>query len=156
MDAFDELRLILQSRGIHALLRALKSRTPHRYAGVYRFDPPMLRNLCLCDAFTPEVTRGADSALSESYCAIVGSDERPLAFEDSRVEPQLVGHPSRESVISYCGVLIRDASGAPFGTICLFDSKPCEVPTSQLSLMERLAPYVHQAMVGIEQGCEAR
>jgi GAF domain-containing protein len=137
-------------------LRALNSRSPHRFTGVYRFDPPMLRNLHLYDAFAPNVTRCDDSRISESYCAIVHSERRSLGVENSLTDPRLARHPAREIVISYCGVLIRDDRGAPFGTICHFDSKPCEVSTSELALMEQLAPYVHEAIFATEHGREAR
>lgn len=156
MGAFDELLGTLRSRGIHAVLRLLNSRAPHRFTGMYRFDPPMLRSLYLYDAFAPEITRGEDLVLRETYCAIVGIEERPFAVENSLTEPRLASHPARETVISYCGVLIRDASGAPFGTLCHFDTQPCEVPKSQLPLMEQIAPYLHQAFVGAGHGREAR
>jgi hypothetical protein len=156
VEPFDQLLEVLRTRGIHGLLCALNSRMPHRFTGVYRFDPPILRNPYLCDAFAPNVTRGEDSPINDNYCAIVRSERRSLGVENSRTDPRLAGHPAREIVISYCGVLISDARGEPFGTICHFDHKPCEVPTSELVLMEQLAPHVHAAIFASERGREAR
>src|SRR5262249_52083684 len=135
----------------------LNSRMPHRFTGVYLFDPPILRNPYLCDAFAPNVVkRGEDSTISDSYCAIVRSERRSLGVENSRTDPRVAGHPAREIVISYCGVPISDERGEPFGTICHFDHQPCEVPTSELVLMEQLAPHVHEAIFAAERGREAR
>ena len=42
-----EFRIAL-SDGVHAALRYLNSRTPHRFTGVYRYDGDVLRNMaCL-------------------------------------------------------------------------------------------------------------
>ena len=47
---------------------------------------------------------------------------------------------------SYCGVLLRDSEGAPFGTLCHFDLVPCEVPASEMPLMEAAAIELMAAM----------
>ena len=44
-----QLREILDARGVHAFLKALNSRVPHRFTGIYRFEDPILRNVRLFD-----------------------------------------------------------------------------------------------------------
>jgi CheY-like chemotaxis protein len=139
-DTFLKFEKVLESRGIHEALHFLNSRTPHRFTGVYRFEPPMLRNVHLVDSHTSQLVVGEDAPMAETYCSIVGDTERPFTTEDSRRDDRLRTHPARESVISYCGVLLRDERGRPFGTLCHFDQMPCAIPVAELPLMEAAAP----------------
>jgi signal transduction histidine kinase len=145
-DTFLKFEKVLEARGIHEALHFLNSRTPHRFTGVYRFDPPMLRNLHLVDSYAPQLVKGEDAPMAQTYCSIVADIERPFTTEESRRDDRLRTHPARENVISYCGVLLRDELGKPFGTLCHFDQMPCGIPVAELPLMEAAAPYLMKAL----------
>ena len=145
-DTLTKFAKTLELRGLHEALRFLNSRASHRFTGVYQFDAPTLRNLALLDADFPALTRGDDAPLEETYCSIVGVFERPFTTEDTGRDYRLRNHPARESVRSYCGVLLRDANGKPFGTLCHFDTVPRDVPVQEVALMEAVAPLVMHAL----------
>jgi CheY-like chemotaxis protein len=138
-DTFVKLERILAGGGIHEALRFLNSRTPHRFTGIHRFDGDVLRSLHLFDSEQPQLLRGDDAPLEESYCSLVGASERSFTTADARQDDRLRGHPARDRVVSYCGVLLRDASGESFGTLCHFDRVACDVPTSEMPLLESAA-----------------
>lgn len=146
-DTFLKFEKIVSARGSHEALRFLNSRTPHRFTGIFRFDPPLLRNILLVDSYAPEVKKGDDAPMNETYCSIVGEARLAFTIADARLDRRLDSHPARESVISYCGVLLRDVdTGKPFGTLCHFDLVPCDVPVSELPLMEAAAPLLMKAI----------
>ena len=145
-DVLKKLEKILATRGVQEALRFLNSRTSHRFTGVYRFDTPHLRNVALLDADLPSVTRGDDVPLEATYCSLVGSFERPFATDDAGVDERLRQHPARDSVRSYCGVLLRASDGAAFGTLCHFDLIPCDVPVQEITLMEAAARLIMDAV----------
>ncbi len=138
-DTFLKFERLLEAQGVHAALRFLNSRTPHRFTAIYRFDPPMLRNVHLVDSYAPDERVGSDSPLAETYCSIVGDTQQTFTTDDAPHDERLVGHPAQGTVRSYCGVLLTDASGAPYGTLCHFDLVPCDVPVSEMPLMEAAA-----------------
>lgn len=141
-DSFLKFGKILSTQGIQEALRFLNSRTAHRYTAIYRFDEAMLRNVKFVDSFTPEIERGDDAPLSHTYCSIVGQIRAAFTTEDTRRDDRLRAHPARDTVISYCGVLLRDAAGNPYGTLCHFDSVPCEIPVREMTLLEAAAPLL--------------
>ena len=138
-DVLEKFARTLATSGLHDALRLLNSRTAHRFTGLYRFDPPWLRSLALCDAHVPGVTRGDDVEMDATYCALVGTFERPFTTEDTAADERLRHHPARDTVRSYCGVLLWTASGDAFGTLCHFDVVPCDVPSQEIALMEAAA-----------------
>jgi len=145
-DSFLKFGKILKKQGAHEALRFLNSRTSHRFTAIYRFAPPLLCNLALVDSYLNEVRRGDDPPLNETYCSIVGEGEHSFTTADARHDARLATHPARLTVASYCGVLLRDSEGAPFGTLCHFDLVPCEVPASEMPLMEAAAIELMEAM----------
>ena len=140
--AFQDL---LHEAGLHGALRFLNGRTPHRFTGVYRYDGPMLRNVCLFDQFNPQDSRGEDAPIEHTFCSLVPGYGGTLAFFDSATDPRVayVDTP----VVSYCGVLLRDDDGSPLGTLCHFDLKPCEPRTGDLQFLEALAPILQRTVV---------
>ena len=146
-DTFLKFEKILSTQGVHEALRFLNSRTPHRFTAMYRFEPPTLRNLMLVDSYATDVKKGEDAPLSHTYCSIVGQTARSFSTEDTRRDDRLRAHPARETVISYCGVLLRDADGNPFGTLCHFDLVPSDVPAAEMPLMEAAAPLLMKAIL---------
>lgn len=148
-------RELMEREGAHAVLRALNSRTLHRYTGLYRFDAPLLRNVALFDRNAPEEQRGADSALRETYCSIVGETECSFATADTAADPRINLHPAGTRVVSYSGVLVRDANGRPIGTLCHFDTRPQPIPEQEIPVMEAVAPLL-AGIVLDEAGATAR
>jgi len=145
-DTFLKFEKILEKQGIHDALRFLNSRTSHRFTALYRFDSPTLRNIALIDSYTADVKKGDDAPMADTYCSIVGQLERSFTTEDAREDDRLCAHPAHDTVISYCGVLLRDAAGVPFGTLCHFDNVPSEVPVREMPLMEAAAPLLMRAI----------
>jgi signal transduction histidine kinase/DNA-binding NarL/FixJ family response regulator len=145
-DILAKFERILNGAGIHDALRFLNSRTPHRFTGLYRFDPPTLRNVALLDTDDVGKTSGDDAVLEETYCSIVGSFERPFTTADTLLDKRLRAHPARESVRSYCGVLLRRPDGSAFGTLCHFDLSPCDVPLAEMPLLEAAAVLIMRRM----------
>ncbi len=142
--AFEEA---LQRTGLHGALRFLNARTPHRFTGLYRFDGRQLRNIVLFDQFNPDQVKGNDAPIENTFCSLVPESGGALAFAEARKDPR-VSHISTP-VVSYCGVQLRDSQGAPFGTLCHFDLKPCETRTSDLQFLAMLAPMLQQKIVAL-------
>ena len=58
------LSRLLHGRGLHAALGYLNERTRYRFTGLYRADPPLLRNIGLFDRENPDIDasgRGGDA-----------------------------------------------------------------------------------------------
>lgn len=142
----SNVQRLLDEDRVHDALRLLNSRTPHRFTGIYRYEGEVLRNLYLFDVFNPAVTTGSDVPMIDAYCANVGRSGKGIEFRDVARERQ-IEVKSTSPVVSYCGALIRDADGEPYGTLCHYDLKPCDTPTSDLPLLEELAPRFYQALV---------
>lgn len=129
--------------GVAGALAMLNQRTRFRFTGLYRVEPPELRNLFLYDRENPELSvSGAVCALTESYCSIVHERGRPFLVKDAPAEVQLRAHRARESVQSYAGVPVRLPGGLVLGTLCHFDGRPRIMPASELSMLEEVAPLL--------------
>lgn len=137
----------LNVSGLHAALRLLNGRTSLRFTGVYRFDPPLLRNVALFDRENPGLLVGADAPLRETYCLIAGETRGPFFTADATADERLREHPARETVIAYCGVPLHVGGGTePFGTLCHFDLRSRPVPAEEILLLEAVAPLVSEAV----------
>lgn len=138
----------LADQGIHGALRFLNQRAPHRFTGIYRLDPPLLRSVQLFDRENPALEVGADAPLRETYCSITGSCALPFATPDSRADERLREHPARDSTLSYCGVPLVDSGGEAFGTLCHFDVVPHPVPYGEIAFLEAAALPLMRALRG--------
>jgi len=136
-EAFEE---VLARFGVHGALDFLNARIPHRFTGIYRHDPPHMRNLHLFDRQNPALEVGGDVPMRESYCSIVVGRDRPFRTVDAREEELLRDHPSRDSTLSYCGVPLRDPDGRALGTLCHFDLEPQEVVEAETGMLEAVMP----------------
>ena len=132
----------LLQQGIPEALQYLNSRTPHRYTGIFRFEGDVLRNEALFDRYQPSVRQGDDVPMAVTYCALVGRQQAPLQILDATVDPQAAGVDT--PVISYCGVLIRDAQGHAFGTLCHYDLQRCQERITDLPLLEAAAQLLYR------------
>jgi hypothetical protein len=90
-----------------------------------------LRSEVLVDGNQPLVRRGEDVSLAATCCSMVGQQQAPLEILDVATDPQYSGLVDTP-VLSNCGVLIRDAQGQPYGTLCHYDlQRGQERPTDQ-------------------------
>ena len=145
-DPARRILATLEQDGLHAALRLLNERTPHRFTGIYRYDGDMLRNVALFDLQDPDLRQGDDVPMQASYCALLPEgDAGALQFDDPRSDPPAMARAHLTPVVSYCGVLLVDAAGQPFGSLCHYDLKPCQARTSDLDMLRALAPQLAAA-----------
>lgn len=138
---FPEFEATLDSAGVHAALVFLNKRTSHRFTGIYRYDGEMLRNVALVDKFAPDARTGGDVTMGDAYCALVRDADLgdELVFEDAADDPRFEPKPG-SPVVSYCGVLLRDEAGKPFGTLCHYDVRRCQAPSHDTALLHAAGP----------------
>lgn len=131
----------LRERGMLSGLEALNARTRFRFTGIYRAEPPQLRNMFLVDRENLTVNvSGAVCPLDETYCAITCAREAAFTTADATRDARLIGHAARDSVISYAGVPLRRTDGRAWGTLCHFDLRPRLLPPGELAVLESAAP----------------
>jgi GAF domain-containing protein len=140
---------LLADRGLHEALGYLNERTRYRFTGLYRADPPLLRNIGLFDRENPDIdSSGAVSKLDETYCSIACSSARPFSTEDAEHDERLVTHAARDSVLCYAGVPVLLASGQPWGSLCHFDLRPRLLLSDEIGALMTVAPVVAQWLAG--------
>lgn len=140
LEAFSEC---LDQQRLRAALVFLNQRTPHRYTGVFRFDGDMLRNVALVDKWDADVAEGEDVPLAAAYCAHLHQTGEPLQVADGATDPR-VPWMQDSPVVSYCGAVITDAAGAPWGALCHFDTARCDAKNSDLPLIVAAARILYE------------
>jgi GAF domain-containing protein len=136
-----EVSARLDRDGALAALAWLNARTRFRFTGLYRADPPILRNLFLVDRENPTLNlSGAVCPLEQTYCAITYARDASFTTGDARRDPGLAAHPARRSIISYAGVPLRLAEGGTWGTLCHYDLRPRLLPPTELAHLDAVAP----------------
>lgn len=141
----QSFRAVLARDGPRAALAFLNNRTPHRFTGVFRFDDDVLRSVELIDKWDPSATRGEDIPIESAYCAHLQRTGEPLEVADGRADPRVAWmHDS--PIVSYCGAVIEDDEGAPWGALCHFDLSPCESKVSDLPLLLAASRLLGQAI----------
>jgi GAF domain-containing protein len=134
---------LLHERGLLDALGYLNERTRYRFTGLYRADPPLLRNVGLFDRENPDIdVSGAVTKLDETYCSITCATAKPFTTMDAPHDERLVTHAARDSVLCYAGVPIRLEGGRPWGTLCHFDLRPRLLSADELRALETVAPIV--------------
>ncbi|WP_324680416.1 hypothetical protein [Hymenobacter sp. GOD-10R] len=137
-------RQVLQQHGVHAALGYLNRGTTHRYTGVFRFDGQHSRNLMLFDRYDARVRQGKDVPLVEAFCSLVGSQRESLQILDALTDSR--AQQVNTLVVSYCGVVIYDADGQLYGTLCHYDLDLCQQIPLNLQLLEVAAPLLYAAL----------
>ncbi|TXK52198.1 hypothetical protein FVR03_01905 [Pontibacter qinzhouensis] len=141
-DELQAFKLAIDTKGIYGALRFLNSRTPHRYSGIYRYDGNKLLNIGMYDKYDPNTEKGEDAPLSATYCSLLKKRQTLEVLdvqEDARLKGIII-----TPVLSYCGVLIKDEHGNPFGSLCHFDMKRCQERTTDFPLLESAANLIYQ------------
>ncbi len=141
VQEFSEFEGVLNTQGIYPALRYLNARTPHRFSGIYRFDDALLTNLYLVDKFDPDLRSSTPAPIDQTYCAYL-REEPEIDFTHVEDTP----YRASEHVVCYCGVLLRDPTGQPFGSICHFDHKRCQPRISDLPLLRLAGPLLYAAI----------
>jgi hypothetical protein len=147
-DVVEAMDYAMAARGAHGVLAFLNSRVPHRFTGIYRLDPPMLRSVRLFDRENPRLEVGVDAPMRETYCSIVGAAAEPFTTPDAASDARLDAHPARESTLAYCGVPLVGADGMPLGTLCHFDLVPRPVPHGEIPVLLAAASLLLPAVLG--------
>jgi hypothetical protein len=137
----EALTQVLTQQGVHAALGYLNSRMPHRYTGLFRFHGQYSRNVVLFDRYNPQVRQGQDVPLAEAFCSLVGRLEQPLQILDAVLDPR--AQAVNTLVVSYCGVIVRDAQGGIYGTLCHYDLELCQALAMELPLLEAAAQLLY-------------
>ncbi|MBF9237010.1 hypothetical protein I2I05_06340 [Hymenobacter sp. BT683] len=138
-----DFRQELERHGVHAALQFLNGRTPHRYTGIFRFDGDQLRSEVLFDRYQLGLTKGDDAPMEATYCSLVGQQQVAWEITDAATDPRVLGLIDTP-VMSYCGVLIRDDAGQPFGSLCHYDMQRCQERTTDLPLLEAASSMLYR------------
>ena len=134
-----EVRARLSGDGVLAALAWLNARTRFRFTGLYRAEPPLLRNLYLVDRENPALNVSGEACLlDDTYCAITCTRDADFTTSDARRDARLAEHPARRSVISYAGVPVRLTGGVQ-GTLCHYDLRPRLLPPTELAHLDAVA-----------------
>lgn len=142
-DNLRQFQQILDKSGLQAALRFLNGKAPHRYTGLFRFSSPLLSNVALADAWDDGASLLEAAPLNETFCGLVRSTEAAFQTDDATIDPRLSGHVlATNAVQSYCGVPLYDGSGELHGTLCHFDTRPCDIGHQAATLLEMAAPLV--------------
>lgn len=112
---------ILGEHDLFAALHFLNSTTPYRFTGVYCFEPGLVKSVVLADRENPDVRVGADVPWFDSYCMMTSENGRECEIQDALSDVRLKVHAARQTVLSYCGVLLRGLEGEELGTLCHYD-----------------------------------
>ena len=132
-----EVGRLLRSSNVVPALAYLNARTRFRFTGIYRVEPPLLRNLHLFDRENPALNvSGNAGPLEDTYCSITARSQRGFSTPDALADRRLDSHAARDSVISYCGIPIRMEDGRVWGTLCHFDVRPRLVPPTEVPVLE--------------------
>ena len=135
------VREILGRSGALAALQFLNARTRFRFTGIYRAEPPNLRNIFLTDRENPTLNvSGRVCPLDDTYCGITCAGELAFMTPDAQQDRRLIGHPARDSVLSYAGMPLRLPGVKTWGTLCHFDLRPRLLPASELAVLKEAAP----------------
>ena len=136
---------VLHSQGLFEALRILNSASIYRFTGVYKFEETRLvKSVVLFDRRNPDLRVGQDVPWKDSYCMLAAEDGQSLEIADSQTDSRLKQHQARNTVQSYCAVLLRYPDGKPLGTLCHFDLRPCAAPPGTIEQLAAAKPALEQ------------
>jgi len=141
-DLVSQVAYSLRRDGLYSTLALLNGRTRFRYTGVYMFEPPLLRNVCMFDREDASVRAFADMPLTNSYCAIVAATGNSFATTDSLQDSRLIAHPARRRVIAFHGFPLRDTKGRCVGALCHWDLRTRSLDPREAMLHFDVTPFV--------------
>jgi GAF domain-containing protein len=137
----DAVSASLRRGGASDALALLNARVRFRFTGIYRVEPPVLRNVRLYDRENPTLNvSGTCARLDETFCALVWQRAGPFVTDDATADAGLARLTADGLVLSYAGVPVHDASGRLAGTLCHFDGRPRLMPPAELRVLQTVAP----------------
>lgn len=96
--------------------------------------------------FKAEIGLGVrETPLETSICAHAILEHDILVIPDTRVDDRLRENPlvtSEPGLRFYAGALLKSPDGIPLGTVCVLDTKPRQLTSSQVDALRRLARQV--------------
>lgn len=135
------------------MLEYLNGLTTHRFTGIYRFEPGWVVSVALYDRENPRLRIGANVKMKESYCWLTGVGDSVYIIEDAPIDGRLDGHAARDAVRSYVAVLLRDAAGTQWGTLCHFDFEPRTADADTIARLNVFRPLVEEILVRDTPAC---
>ncbi len=141
---------VLQAQGLVEALRVLNRKVPHRFTGYFTFDPPTLVNHALVDSWNSSADPLDPMPIEQTFCGRIDVTGEAFTTGSAAADPRLHGHHlAHNAVQSYCGVVVRDKSGAALGTLCHWDTKPCDfTSTTEQELEEAARLLTSTATIG--------
>lgn len=143
--AVGECEGVLDALGLHAALAWLNARTQHRFTGVWRYDGDMLHSVCLFDRTDPSTTIGASAPVARTYCGILFEMKSVVLVIENTHSDTRFPTIKDSAVVSYCGAMLKDGRGHPWGTLCHWDPAPQPAAEAELALLPAIAPAVLRA-----------
>ncbi len=129
---------LLSTEGLHAGLKFLNERVPHRFTAVYRLDELMLRMVDMVDKDGLNDLKLEAVPLGDSFCQFALRDGSFLTA-GSGSDSRLDGHPYQGVVESYVGLPLTRADGELFGTFCHFDLAGRPVADDEYAFLAQVA-----------------
>lgn len=145
----------LQIGGLFGLLRVINATTPYRFTGIYHFEGRWVKSVRLYDRERPDAQLGSDVLWDDSYCRLTSADGDRCEIVESQADGRLGGHAAREAVQSYVALLLRNADGTHYGTLCHYDVVPRPTPEDAFGNLRNVRPLVEQALTSGGRSIEA-
>jgi GAF domain-containing protein len=134
----SELENLLDTEGLHAGLKFLNGRVPHRFTAVYRLDELMLHVVDMVDKDGLDDMKLEAVPLGDSFCQFTLRDGSFLTAS-SGGDKRLDGHPYQGVVESYIGLPLTRADGELFGTFCHYDLAGRPVNEDEYAFLTQVA-----------------
>lgn len=96
--------------------------------------------------------------LASSFCARTMARNEPVIVEDTRLDPDFARHRLVDPPTGfrfYAGFPIRDRSGAPAGTLAVYDVRPRQVTPAEVQALRDLADLAQREFLTAEL-CDAQ
>lgn len=87
-----------------------------------------------------------DAPIENTLCALLHRSGISFVSDDTSRDPRVCQVPSLKgtAVASYCGVMLRDSEGEPIGSLCHFDTRPCDVAHGEGDVLEQVARMLEE------------
>lgn len=135
----DAVRHALAVGGIVSALALLNDRTAFRFTGVYQLQGEIMVARHIFDRLGEERSWPRVVPLGRSFCGHVLA-KGEFATRAASVDPRIVEHPYPGLVEGYHGLLLRNVTGEPWGTLFHFDINPCELPKTERAFLMQAVP----------------
>ena len=144
-NPMEMVEIALDRNDLFAVLSFLNSTASYRFTGIYLFEKDIVKSLLMFDRENPDLRVGANVLWKDSYCSLVEEDGESYEIRNSLTDPRLIGHPKRNTIHSYCAVLLRTPTGDPLGTICHFNLQQIDKSASKaLEDLSAIRPLVER------------